>query len=83
MSELMIVFFRVNKNDQIILNKVNDIVKKYYIDYFKFDVIWFVKVIWYNMSFFGYLVSENVSSVCEIIYKEVELIIEEQSGVKY
>lgn len=77
MSELTIVFFRANKNDQTILNKVNDIVKKYYTDYPKFDATWLVKATWYNMSFFGYSASENVSSVRETIHKEVEPIIEE------
>lgn len=63
MSELKIVFFRANKNDQTILNKVNDIVKKYNTDYPKFDATWLVKATWYNMSFFGYSASENVSSM--------------------
>lgn len=62
MIESTIVFFRANINDQSILNKVNGIVRKYYTDYPNFDAIWLVKATWYNMSFFGYSASENVSS---------------------
>uniref|UniRef100_A0A8W8NDF3 Fibrillin-1 n=1 Tax=Magallana gigas TaxID=29159 RepID=A0A8W8NDF3_MAGGI len=65
-------YTKANKNDQTILNKVNDIVKKYYTDYPKFDATWLVKATWYNMSFFGYSASENKVSFQSLLVTDGE-----------